>query len=424
MDRINHPLPASPTSSLPPLAHISQRTSAEVKAALDNLRAIYFPPPPPPAPSRIIKVPKRNPKLRHLIHDISVPDSGYASAEEEDVEETQIVEEPVTVSLSPEAEAHDAADENENEDLDILRSDTFERTFAIKWLTGFAARADLWLDPDICPPTEEAARAALIDAAAALLSAFVGGEPEAAVTRTFSFPFGCSANGEKAPITVELNDAPLLSEDHTSVGLQCWASSILLAERMAADSGSFGLEPDSDTGAGKGGRRGERRILELGAGTGLLSIATAKILERHGDSEVAAATMTIVATDFHSDVLANLQKNIDANFDWDPVDVQPLDWEHPVYQAPLDEPFRVILAADVVYEPLHAAWIRSCVEQLLLKPQGEDGAGGVFWMIIADRPSGRHAGLADTVFDVFPKSGSGDGVGEWDLVILDVEHLE
>ncbi|KAA1471589.1 hypothetical protein DENSPDRAFT_752379, partial [Dentipellis sp. KUC8613] len=384
--------PTAPTSSLPPLARISQHSSAQVQAALDNLRTIYFPPP-PPTPARTIKVAKRNPKLAHLIHDASVPDSGYASAEdEEDAEETR----------------------DENEELDILRSDAFERAFALKWLTGFAARADLWLDPAACPPADEGPRAALVDAAAALLAAFVGGEPEAAVTRAFSFPFGCSAKeGEEGEtISVELNDAPLLSEDHTSVGLQSWASSILLAERMAADPDSFGLGPRPI----QAGRR-ERRILELGAGTGLLSIATAKILERHGET---GAKATIVATDFHPDVLANLQANVDANFKWDPVDVRPLDWEHPVYEEPFDVPFDIILAADVVYEPLHAAWIRGCVERLLVKPQGEDGAGGVFWMIIADRPSGRHAGLADTVFEVFPKSGG----GEWDLVIVDVEQLE
>lgn len=35
---------------------------------------------------------------------------------------------------------------------------------------------------------------------------------------------------------------------------------------------------------------------------------------------------------------------------------------------PFDRPFRTLLAADVVYGPEHAVWLRSCVEQFLEKP--------------------------------------------------------
>lgn len=36
--------------------------------------------------------------------------------------------------------------------------------------------------------------------------------------------------------------------------------------------------------------------------------------------------------------------------------------------APFDRPFRTLLAADVVYGPGHAVWLKSCVEQFLDKP--------------------------------------------------------
>ncbi|KAI0066560.1 S-adenosyl-L-methionine-dependent methyltransferase, partial [Artomyces pyxidatus] len=324
--------PTPPTSSLPALARLAAHTVSQITDALDNLSKLYFPPPSPPAP-----------RLRTLIHDGAVPDSGYASEEEDD-------------DLAP-PEPQQADDE----DIDVLRADTFERSFAIKWLTGFTARADTFLTSGA--PSEADARADAVDTAAALLSAFVDSPPEQAVTRAFSF---ASPSG---PVHIELNDAPLLAGDHTSVGLQSWASSIVLAERMCATPSAFSLA----TGA---------RIIELGAGTGLLSIAAAKLFPA---SEV-------IATDYHPDVLANLERNVTGN--GVDVAVRALDWEHPEF--PEGGAFDVVLAADVVYHPAHAAWIRACVEGLLAK----DGA---FWMIVALRATGRHEGLADTVGEVFPR---------------------
>src|SRR5262249_35267689 len=123
------------------------------------------------------------------------------------------------------------------------------------------------------------------------------------------------------------------------------------------------------------------RVLELGAGTGLLSIITARL---------ARSSSTIVATDYHPDVLANLAQNIKTN-ELVNVSVQHLDWENP-WQS--DEPFDVILGADVIYHPDHALWIRNCVEKLLSKH-------GTFWLIIPIRSIGRHEDLDHTVETVF-----------------------
>jgi hypothetical protein len=104
----------------------------------------------------------------------------------------------------------------------------------------------------------------------------------------------------------------------------------------------------------------------------------------------------IVATDFHPDVLANLQRNVDTNGDAQSILVRELDWSRPdIGVAPFDRPFDVILAADVVYEPPHASWIASCVAKLLARP------AGVLWMIIALRSGGRHEGLSSTVVEAF-----------------------
>ncbi|THH13500.1 hypothetical protein EW146_g6725 [Bondarzewia mesenterica] len=401
--------PASPTSSLPPLARLPTHSLSQISNALNNLRNIYLSPPPPPQ-SRI-GLPKRSLQFRRLVHDDSVPDSGYASAEEDEDEEIKLVEEVISIPNS----SSTVDDEDEPFDIDVLRSDTFERNFTVKWLTGFTARADIWLSSS--PASEEHERTRIIDVAAALLSSFVTSEPEQALTRTFSFPL----YGSNTPVEVELNDAPLLSGDHTSVGLQSWASSVLLAERMCANPDTFGLGPKSSR------TSDHMRILELGAGTGLLSISAAKILQRQGSCQ--DQTITIVATDFHPDVLANLQCNLEINFPSSPrvIDVRRLDWEHPSFVAPLDRHFDLVYAADVVYHPSHATWIKTCVERLLEKPSESDGVKtGMFWLIVALRASGRHEGVADTVKEVFPNArdvGDGGAAG-WELAVLAEEMIE
>jgi len=359
--------PISPTASLPPLNRLSNCSLIQIGDALANLRTLYFPSP----LMESLRVQKNT--KPHAHHDISAPDSGYASAEEDDDD----------LFLG---------DDEGNEVLELLRADAFERAFAIKWLIGFTARSDAWISP--VPENETEAYTCAVDEAASLLALFTGPEPEQAITRKFSF-----LASDSQPIEIELNDAPLLSEDHTSVGLQSWASSILLAERLCADPGKFNLD------GGEG-----LRVLELGAGTGLLSITLARIV---ASGQVRMPRPFIVATDFHPDVLANLQRNVDTNGDTQSILVREFDWSRPnIGVAPFDRLFDVILAADVVYEPLHASWIASCVTKLLARPTG------VLWMIIALRSGGRHEGLSSTVVEAF--SHEEDGAR---LCILEQETL-
>ncbi|KAH9044750.1 hypothetical protein EDB85DRAFT_2070849 [Lactarius pseudohatsudake] len=339
--------PVSPTASLPPLNRLSSYSPNDVMGTLANLRGLYF-----PSQQLIEKLRFKKGSKPHLVHDNSVPDSGYASAEDDDNDGVA-----------------------EDDVLGLLRSDEFERAFAIKWLIGFTARSDTW--SSFVHELEAAACARAIDEAAVLLALFTNLGLEQDITRRFSFQ-----HRDGVPVQVELNDAPLVDEDHTSVGLQSWASSILLAERICADSSRFGLEA---TLHGEG-----LRVLELGAGTGLLSITAARILAR----AQSRTPPFIVATDFHPDVLANLQRNVETS-----------SCENSIA-------FDVILAADVVYEPLHASWIANCVSALLARP------AGVLWMIIALRTGGRHEGLSSTVAEAFSH-----GTGGTKLAILEEETL-
>lgn len=354
MAKLSNPIP--PTLSLPPLHRLSNCSPIQVLDALTNLRVLYFPSP------LVESLRPRNNNSKPF-SDSSVPDSGYASAEDDDDDDGD--------DSSSDADGR-------NETLELLRTDELERAFAIKWLIGFTARSDVWISS--APESETESYTCAVDEVVSLLALFTGSESEQEITRKFSF----QAPGGQL-LEVELNDAPLLSEDHTSVGLQSWASSILLAERLCASPENYNLDPST--------RGGGLRVLELGAGTGLLSITAARVLAR---GQVRSPPPFIVATDFHPDVLANLQRNVDSNDDTQGILVRELDWSQPnSSSAPFDQPFDVILAADVVYEPSHASWIANCVSKLLARP------AGVLWMIIALRSGGRHEGLSSTVGEAF-----------------------
>lgn len=385
----------APTSFLPPLSTLSSHTTTSMQDALQDLKNLYFPTTalPPRRTQSINAVPalrqdisdtvhvSHSKRKGHLNHSNGVPDSGYASEEDEAEMEGD---------LECEAEGFDA---------DVLRSDELERNFVIRWLTGLIKRSDIWMHAlNSDTEQEEHIRLAVIEQASKLLAFFSGDDEqqEDALTRQFMLPFG--AGGK--PITIELNDAPLAPTDHTSVGLQSWASSIIFAERICANPARYLSIPQEAS---------PLRVLELGAGTGLLSIASARLLDRIG------VDATIVATDYHSAVLHNLLQNVKTNNV--SVQIELLDWSRP---PPL-ESYDVIFGADVVYHPEHAKWIKNCVEKVLKK-------GGVFWLIIAMRSSGRHEGLWETVDDVFPDGGCGflrnEGCGgEMKLAVLRREDV-
>ncbi|KAJ7638354.1 putative methyltransferase-domain-containing protein [Roridomyces roridus] len=328
----------APPTSLPALRKLDEHSVADISRKLGSLRQLYWPPPKLPVPRA------RPSRLQRLYSEI--PDSGYASAVVSDDEGDG--DEPVDSDSDP---------------LEQLRADPFERACAIKWITGLIARIDL---PTADGDAEDA-RDNLLEEASALLAQF---------SPTFT-------------VEVELNDAPLSNSDHTSVGLQSWGSAIVLAERLCADPASFDLVSGRPL-----------RILELGAGTGLLSIAVAKLLPHS----------TVIATDYHPAILANLGLNIRTNFPLDPARITAveLDWAQPVLAGALDAPFDVILAADVVYHCDHARWIRVCVERLLRRPNSTE-KGGTFHLIVPLRISGRNEGMDRTVDEAFGSDSTASG---------------
>lgn len=381
----------APSSCLPPLKRLSAFDAAQVTTFLGHLRQIY------------------QPEVRG-VRSKAAHDSGYASeASDDDCKSTS----------------------STTSSIDTIRTDRFERSVAMKWLTGFITRGEEWIEEGMTGE-EQNQRIRVTEDAASLL-AVCSGTSSGPLMRTFEFPrspqlAGAGADQDQDPIIVHIRDASILSQDHTSVGLQTWGSSCILAQRMLDSPAAFGLQQRGN---------GEKlNILELGAGTGVLSMVMAKLF--------TSDEARIIATDYHPAVLDNLRANVSGNFEGalssashEPPAVLPLDWRHlhciasssaicdARPERPFDMPFDIILGADIIYEPEHAVWIRSSVELLLKRD-----AQSFFYLIMPLRPT--HEVETASVRKTFPlaadirqhRAASGEEGVMSRIAILDVSEID
>ncbi|KFA60755.1 hypothetical protein S40285_04714 [Stachybotrys chlorohalonatus IBT 40285] len=375
-----------PSSSLPPLAKLTHLSEDQVLSALQKLCDLYCP---------LAFQLSGDPRVYSLDKSPETADSGYVSGAEE---EEDVVR-------------------NDLESIDALRNDAFERSFSERWLTSFIARAD-----DLsCLETDEK-REFAVERASSVLESFYtstasgeeNGEDDQTYTRDFSFDLTIPDSSQAIPtaIKIQLNDglAGRNSHDPDDVGLQSWGASIVVSRLMCESPSRFRLMRDSFDSTPA------PRIIELGAGTGLVSLVLARMLPHLGMPDAR-----VIATDYHPAVLANLRANIAANFpEPEQMDVEAsfLDWSAPSLAPPLDVPADMLVATDVVYAREHAVWLRDCAARLL-KPKG------VFWLVATVRENGRFAGISETVEAAFSAV---EGVlGERNkprLKILQAEALE
>jgi hypothetical protein len=356
----------SPSSSLPKLRSLGSVTESQLKTSLENLHTIYCP----------LRLPAHLVTPKGVIS--ATADSGYASEDE-------------------------LAEENsrDNEDgLRALRLDAFERSFAVRWLTSLLSRAEEL-------PFEENVLSTIIDEASLILSYFsdTGCEKgDDVLIRDFSFPVS-SSSVSAGTINIRLKDAPLSGTDHTDAGLQSWGAGIHFSGLLCVQPERFGLAClPSDA-----------SLVELGAGTGLISLTLAKLLPL-----LSCINPTLVATDYHSAVLDNLRANIDIGSpsmtaDPIPVKVAVLDWSAP--PASLKSSVHMLFAADVVYASEHAALLRDCAAHLL-------AADGLFWLVVTVRSSGKFKALLDTTEAVFEENNCPRSADGRVLRILEKEMLQ
>ena len=129
----------------------------------------------------------------------------------------------------------------------------------------------------------------------------------------------------------------------------------------------------------------------------------------------------IVATDYYPSVLENLRWNVARNLLSDDVRVTSkfLDWSTFCHADIISDPvfeggFDVVYGADIIYEALHATWIKSCLERLLRKPS-TGRPDPTFHLVIPLRAT--HAVESSTIEVVFRDDREFNGKQEHALVV-------
>ncbi|GHJ89803.1 hypothetical protein NliqN6_6205 [Naganishia liquefaciens] len=257
--------------------------------------------------------------------------SGDVVTEIEQPKKTQ--GEPLTVVAGTEESGTDAEPKRNEEDdeEDGFYLDEFERSWAERWLNGVITRGEGWLievepedeksiEGDTEPPEGEEdleqweeylARERVLQDASELLSLMVSCTGAGAILQ--SSPKARRRNTLTTPrdITLKLHDAAI--DDHTAVGVQTWGSCILLGRMMSSEPKVFFDLPCLEDAL-------PVRILELGAGTGLISMLCHEILNKREmvpgrcDARSTSRKAEIIATDYHPLVLDNMRKCFDLNF--------------------------------------------------------------------------------------------------------------
>ena len=170
------------------------------------------------------------------------------------------------------------------------------------------------------------------------------------VHRTFSIPVYRRSWVSQVSITLL---EPSLTGDN--LGHKTWAASYMLAKRLLLFRDSLPIFSDYRLQQGK-----PARVLELGAGTGLVGIAAAAIFATHVD-----------LTDL-PEICANLAHNTEKNESMvrecgGSMAVFPLDWSDlpPKEEVSAEDKYDAILAADSLYSPQHPAMLTDAISRYL-----------------------------------------------------------
>ncbi|KAN0066467.1 hypothetical protein ACQY0O_000561 [Thecaphora frezii] len=317
--------------------------------------------------------------------------------------------------------------------LDSARVDASEQRYAMSWLTRLISSGLPWLHPPSASdgsPTEVLTSEALLDLAGRVLGGHAALEEAGAIMRDFTFPlaqpiFQLPPSGSSlGQVSIQMRDESLPPSETkprngdddgvvggqetaknaaAAVGVQTWAAAVILGDLFIQRPDLFHADFASLASAGDDarGRRGRKRmrIHELGAGTGLLGMAAAKgLINRHQDAH-------LILSDFHDQVLDNLRFNLQQNFASPSaaqcaptsevaattkegarvsMQVEKVDWQHlhtlrtagQGGKRNAADKSHLLLLADVVYDPDHAVWLYSSIQEMLLLPHEEDDDGG------------------------------------------------
>ncbi|CCU98151.1 unnamed protein product [Malassezia sympodialis ATCC 42132] len=318
------------------------------------------------------------------------------------------------VYAPPPASVAPAVDEDLQNRLDAARAEPTERAYVLNWLGRLVESELAWIDD-----TPE--RRAAVEDAAQILAGCTSALEAGDLLRDFCFP---TPDADVPPpfegtpvlqVHMRVRDASLPPSDQHSrqgaaeaaaaVGVQTYASSIIMSDLFVRRPGAWhtALEPGAP-------RRAHFRAMELGAGTGIVGMVVARALSE-GVLPVDHATVGL--TDYHADVLANLQYNVKHYLGLASgrvtIECEPLDWRA-MYdlvcperasgaavpcRLPPAHSYDLLLAADPVYDPMHATWLMGAISYLLVQPDVDPEARA--HILLPVRTAGRLAGLYKTV---------------------------
>ncbi|KAK0546838.1 hypothetical protein OC846_005105 [Tilletia horrida] len=340
------------------------------------------------------------------------------------------------LGVEPEPEIfYPASERDEDDDASTPEDagDEFEMRHVRSWLTRVVASDLDWLyhqhDEDA---NFQASREAAVTRAAELLAVCAGksASGQSQVRYCFETPSGL--------ISVRSRETTM-SQD--ALGGRTWGAAPLLIRHLLQDTTTMTQLASSSP----------VRILELGAGTGLVGLALVLAVQDRSH-------LHLILTDHHPTVLSNLEVNISLNALDSPLDsgssnsaakvqVRRLDWQV-IHDARLagsrtekssatskvspvaysskaqtlpegsesaleprwleeigfeNNSVDIIIAAECVYDPLHPVWVRSVAEKYLRKPEGDgegQDRGGVMHMITANRRT--HNAEMNAIYEAFP----------------------
>ncbi|KAK0508956.1 hypothetical protein JMJ35_008327 [Cladonia borealis] len=251
-------------------------------------------------------------------------------------------------------------DLNSNADSSSNQSRSIDPNDIASYLTSIISSPLNWID-------DEAAKENIWETASKRLSERSGRSAMPSLSRTFKIPLplpdstiGTEDNGRELHIKIY---EPSLTGDN--LGHKTWIASYLLAKRLAlllpSHFPSIEISEPRHRQHDSGGSGDEcLKILELGAGTGLVGLAASGLF-----------TADIYLTDLPY-ILPNLQYNIEQNASLvkstgSTITAGVLDWSKITAVQGEEEKYDVILAADSLYAPEHSAWVVRTVGKYLRK---------------------------------------------------------
>ncbi|EST06042.1 Nicotinamide N-methyltransferase-like protein [Kalmanozyma brasiliensis GHG001] len=295
--------------------------------------------------------------------------------------------------------------------------DSFERSYVTRWLTRLISELSLICSDDDDDDEAAAQAERLSEQCAELIALAAGRMAAGASVQDHIFQL------DDGTLTVKLRDGALI---HDSLGTHTWGAAPLLSQLLLPLEASNGRD---------------LRILELGAGTGLVGLALASWSRRYRSHH----RTQVVCTDYHPTVLENLAHNISLN-GWSSLASRPsvttsdssapvsvvsrcLDWQSvhrelctqetsqardltsqtlPSHLTTTNEAdwasrldveshtgsFDILVAADCVYDPVHPLWIRSVAEKLLRRPDTADSNSPLLHVMVPLRPTHQQEVLA------------------------------